>query len=495
MKIFHDVVVIGDGPSGISTFNRLKSNGVDAAIISCSSDLEESIYSRYSIIDNASPATWKFLSSTAHKIRKTIIPNSSDNLSNFTAVEYFGVGGLSNRWGAGCSKLDNSDIRIGDDLHKKIAAYYDAAEIQVGIQYYEHDLLDDYLGIFKQSKNSLNFPSVISFNIKQTEWAAIGKTRQAFIQNETNGRKTCNNCGGCFILCQNKTIYNARFQLAPDNQKIYPSSKVIKITKNDCQGYILTIVNAEGLQFSISTKIVVLAAGTIGTAKLVSTLHKNSTFETTLHHSVLARAVYFSLRKEPKSNFPMGQYIAKVKIDANKNSYISLTHGTSIPSSDIVDLLPIKNNLAYKLVNYFKRYLVVAMVFYPSDYSSYKIKVNNDSIKIVNKNPSRDFFKSHSLVSKRLRKIMRLNRLLTLPGFNTVLQPGLDIHYGGTIPIGPNEFENCMDNCEIRGMSNIYVVDASWMPRIPEKPHTFTLIANGLRVADEISLKLKTNYN
>ena len=48
-------------------------------------------------------------------------------------------------------------------------------------------------------------------------------------------------------------------------------------------------------------------------------------------------------------------------------------------------------------------------------------------------------------------------------------------------------------DCQVIGLSNVYVIDGSWLPRISEKPQTFTLVANAMRVADVVTEKIATN--
>lgn len=489
MNFTHEVVVIGDGPAGISFFKRYKSLNKDVALIT-SSDYphQENIYSRYSKVDNTTPITWKFLNSTNHQIGKREISSSVDSRGQFTSIEYFGVGGLSNRWGAGCSKLHAKDLGINESLMKRISDCYGEAEDQVGIYYQGNDLLDGYLGEFKESKIILNTSKTITFQVCDTKWVKIGRTRQAFLQVERGDRKPCNNCGGCFIYCQNKTIYNAQYLLEPSSKEIYASLRVVDLSR-DKGGYNLKLVNECGELSNITAKVIILAAGTIGSTRLLSTLIKKSTISN-FHHSMIARSIFFGFKREKINNFPMGQYIAQIKINESKNAYASLTHGTSIPTSDIVDLLPFKNNFIYTLVDFFKKYLVVAMIFYSSEFSNYKIQLGLGRFSFVDTELSPKFRLTHQSVLSRLKGIMKLNHLYTLPFLSSLLPQGSDIHYGGTIPIGPKEHINCTEDCEIRGFPNLYVVDGSWMPQIPEKAHTFTIIANAIRVADIVASRM-----
>jgi hypothetical protein len=485
----HEVVIIGDGPAAISFFNRIKKKRENVALITTSRyPHTENIFSRYSAIDLTSPSSWKFLNCSDHTIvkRENFLSNPKGN--KFTSIEYFGIGGLTNRWGAGCAKLNKNDLGIEGSLMNSIASYYQETEQQVGIYYQGNDALDDYLGEFSKSSKKLNSPYKITFPLFQTQWVKIGRTRQALLQVGNEYRKPCINCGGCFIYCQNKSIYNARYLLKASTEELYTSSTVTELSLAE-GGYRLNITNNYGESRNITSKFVILAAGTLGSTRLLSSLIGKTTFSN-FHHSIVARALFFSTRQEKVNNFPMGQYVAQIKIGDNKNAYASFIHGVSIPTSDIVDLLPIKNNLIYLMVNFIKKYLVVAMIFYSSEFSNYKIKLESGNLQFDNCNVSPYFKLSHKSALSRLKAIMNLNNLYKIPFLSVILPKGLDIHYGGTIPIGPNDYINCTEECEIRGFGNLYVVDGSWMPQIPEKPHTLTIIANAMRVADIVSSKL-----
>ena len=90
---------------------------------------------------------------------------------------------------------------------------------------------------------------------------------------------------------------------------------------------------------------------------------------------------------------------------------------------------------------------------------------------------------------KIVRKNFYKNNLILMPKILSKMLPGSDLHLGSTFPIGDKKYLNVSENCELNGMSNLFIIDGSWMPLIPEKPHTFTLMANAIRVADYIKKK------
>jgi choline dehydrogenase-like flavoprotein len=45
-------------------------------------------------------------------------------------------------------------------------------------------------------------------------------------------------------------------------------------------------------------------------------------------------------------------------------------------------------------------------------------------------------------------------------------------------------------DCEVSGMSGLYVVDGSVLPSLPAKSHTFTVMANALRAGTKLAERL-----
>ena len=404
----------------------------------------------------------------------------------FQYVDYQGVGGLSNRWGAGCAKLSKEDLGVSHSVYSDLVNYYEIAEKMMGIYYHGPDLLDEYAGSFKESLRKLNNPKTLIFKVLGDQYCEVGRSRQAILTEPNGDRGSCNNCGGCFVYCKNKSIFNARDLLAT-HTNYYEQSIATKIDKFKSH-YVVEIDSNDGA-FCILSECIIMAAGTLGTLKLISPLladHNSTSF----HHSQISRSIFVNFSKEKVNNFPMGQHLVRIKIDANNSAYASLTHAISVPTSDLLNTLPIKNRVLYWLLDKLKKHVVVAMIFYSSKYSNYRMHFAGGNIIKIDSAPSENFKLVNSGVVSRLNKFLSKNGLHSLSFMNSVLPLGSDIHYGGTIPLG-NDSLGCNENCEVNGLKNIYIIDGSWMPKISEKSHTFTLIANAIRVADIIAKRVK----
>jgi choline dehydrogenase-like flavoprotein len=64
-------------------------------------------------------------------------------------------------------------------------------------------------------------------------------------------------------------------------------------------------------------------------------------------------------------------------------------------------------------------------------------------------------------------------------------------HQSGTCRFGTDPASSVLDtNCKTHELDNLYIVDASFFPSIGAVNPTLTIIANALRVADEIKERL-----
>ena len=73
------------------------------------------------------------------------------------------------------------------------------------------------------------------------------------------------------------------------------------------------------------------------------------------------------------------------------------------------------------------------------------------------------------------------------PGMTRVLPRGTSVHYAGTMPMSVTPGKHtCAADCSSHAFPNLYVTDGASFPFLPSKNHTFTLMANAVRVAETI---------
>jgi len=474
-----DILVIGNGPSAVSFVEQIYDSH-NVTMISPGEIKDDAYFGKIRPCNSSSP--WKFSTQTGSE--------TSINLSDkFFQYEYKGPGGLSNSWGAGCSKLNYNDLGLKPEFLKQLEPYYSICEERVGLISHGSDSLDSYLGSFKKTGHAVKINPRFNFKNMSGDRLRLGYTRQAITTvNKSPNRMACPDCCGNFIHCKNGSVYNARNVLKDLKNKInlIENATAIKILSID-NGYSVTYEKNKKEEL-IKSCVLIIAAGTIESSKLIYSLlsskdkkYKNLSLK--LNHNPMTRLFFLSFKKSRVNNFPAGQIVGEIIYNQNNSFYLSLVDGISVPTSDILLNSPIKNKIVYNLINYIKKYLVFGFIFFPSIFSNSKINICPNSFMISHNENNNSLIRySRKVVRKNFYK----NNLILMPKILSKMLPGSDLHLGSTFPMGSKKYLNVSENCELNGMSNLFIIDGSWMPFIPEKPHTFTLMANAIRVADYI---------
>ena len=474
-----DILVIGGGPSAAAFCARIAEKGLKVTVV-CQGELSlPNLNTRLNDISGADKL-WKFNSS-----QKNLSVTSLDG-DEFCYHRIEGFGGLSNRWGAGMAKLVASDMGIPKEVSNAIRERQTFAERLLGDVHVVDDALSEYLGQFT---SDLNARPAVRGNLgqlkKSTRHVQPGLTRQAIIYQERDNcsRKPCNECGQCGIACGRGSMFNAAFTLYDlrNVHQVVPESTALSIERTDSGTYIVKVRNKHR-EIDLQANEVVLACGPLETFRLVNTCRGSSAKqETGLASNVMLRGLAFNPFGKPSQPGPVGKVVARIQIPEG-NAYASFVDGMSVPVSDWLSLLPIKNCMLARFIQFLRRYLIGYLIFFPSDYATNTI-IFNDGDAIIKHRLGRGFQKSSRIARRRLKLFFVRNSIIPIPFLTSKLKAGSDIHYGGTLPLG----EDTDINCQVIGLQNLFVIDGSWMPRISEKPHTFTLVANAARVADHIA--------
>ena len=77
-----------------------------------------------------------------------------------------------------------------------------------------------------------------------------------------------------------------------------------------------------------------------------------------------------------------------------------------------------------------------------------------------------------------------MQKLFVIPFTKKLLLSGQDIHYGGTIPMKKVPKKNeCDFNGELEGFEKLYITDASSLPFLAPKGHSFNSMVNSYYIA------------
>jgi choline dehydrogenase-like flavoprotein len=134
---------------------------------------------------------------------------------------------------------------------------------------------------------------------------------------------------------------------------------------------------------------------------------------------------------------------------------------------------------------------LVGNIFLPGHLTAASVKLQRDGSLFVTGNYSAAVEPLMKIVANKLRKFYRQLDCVLLPKSFTIGAPGSDIHYCGTFPmrLSPRLGQTSRYG-EIEGLKGVYIVDGACLPKLSEKSHTLTLMANADRIGRKLALDL-----
>lgn len=481
----NSIIVVGAGPAAAAFCTKLFEKGHKVTVILEGNLSRVSHQNRISKIDNGEEV-WK-LSNTQESVKVNL-----DEYQNFKHISIRGSGGLSSRWGGGIAKLTHIDMNIGETVANKIDSYYDFAHNMIGTNNNIGDPLSSYIGNFDSPhihREKLDHITRLKYS---TDKVVFGKSMQAIwhASHPETARKACNLCGHCSTFCGRGSFYNAQHSFENLNHfhQIFENTKVFDVKKSGA-GYEIVAVQG-GKQISLKADVLIMAAGPVNTYKILKkTLLAEISNSATILNTPVIRGVAFSPFHQMKKNTTVANTMACIEINPCEKAVVSFVNGSEIPVSDWLSFLPFKNRVLASFISVIRKYFMAYMIFFSSDNSQNTLEVVADEIQIKGQNKG-EFKATSKIALRQFKKFLLKNRFIDVPFLSAVLIPGRDIHYGGSLPMnGEGQFATNTE-CELVGNKNIFIIDGSWMPRMSEKFHTLTLMANAARVADNLSSRM-----
>jgi choline dehydrogenase-like flavoprotein len=518
MKAETEIIIIGAGPAGIAAAIPLVSAGIKVILLDAGKELNQNLsplaVERHDKIGNEFQAI-RNLGDYSPKFRVPWIADMFSQYSkeyalvseNFLAQGMLAPGGLSNAWGAGVACYDADDLKKSPINFAELKLSYQHLAKRMGISGENNDDLSAFFGndISLQAPTELDQLTKKLLSGYTKKRAAInqqgfylGKARNAVLTGDLAGRKGCTYCGMCLTGCANQSIYNAAYDLKwllrQPAFRYIPDVfvKEIETTReyNIVKG--IHTKSRENIQFTADK--ILLAAGAIGTAKLVlNALNLHSHRVPLLSSPTVAFAALLPSQlgqTAPERYFGLAQlsfFIRNASQTPSTNQdyafgNIFTAHG--LPTSDFISRTPLSRPIARKLMKFIQPSIVVANCFLPGALSKHSLSIDKDS----NIHLSGDYEPALqdwiALLKNRITKIFRQCGAVMLPGSFVQSLPGSDLHYAGTVPHqdSPKPYQ-AFSNGMVAGLQNVYVVDGAALTNLPAKPHTFSIMANADRIA------------
>lgn len=528
--MIHEVIIVGSGPTGIAAALGFVENGIKPLIldvghqpgndkpVNCNFyDYRKSHdsfdlmigknYDGLSNVMNKKNLPPKLTSPHMQFVIKDAEKMSPVNEKGFHVIQSFAMGGLANAWGAGLYRCIDDELINLPVQASELSPYYDKLTKEIGISGDDDDLTP-----FFDSTESLLPPLKLSIKSKRlffryqkkrkklnAQGIYLGRPRLGVLSEDYQNRSKYEYYNVETWLPNLPYIYTPSFtlqRLLKEDKIIYHKSVLVKCWSR--AGNYLTVhaVNInDRTNISFECRRLVLAAGTINTAKITLNSKKDFKIKLPLLDNPLIQIPLifpsFIGRKFETEAFGL----TNLNIILNFKKYNMRLQGsiielTSSARAVFYDKFPLSSKANLSLINVLSSSILVLFLYFPSskENSGY-LMLKPDSKLEVHSIPYKI---NKSIIKKIIRTFISMG-ILTNHRLVRYSTPGYAIHYAGTMPMVKNPAQDyqCNEWGEMHKERGVYVVDGSLFSYLPAKNISFTLMANSMRIADNISKKIK----
>lgn len=423
---------------------------------------------------------------------------------NFEATASFALGGLANAWGAGVYRFTEGDLAEFPIRASELAPCYDEVSNEMGISGAMDDLAP-FFGAEPELLPPMHLSRLASdilerFRSRKAAFErrgiTMGRTRLAVLTKPHRGRSAYEYKNLEFYRSYDPAVYNPVFtldQLVARNQVDLRTGYLVREYRETPEGVeVIARQLSTGNYETFTAKKLILAAGTLGTTKIV--LEANRDFEKRLPilDNPMACIPLFRLQQVGAAMEPHDSAFGQVNLiyrgGANLRPLQGTLYGTTGPlRSDLLFGFPLSicSNLVW--ARYFSPAMALLMLFYPGtpDPSNF-IRLGPDGALDINYD-----WKSDRIAERQFIRAFRSIGYLSTMGLCQYPAMGSSLHYAGTLPMtaDPGPYQTAGDG-RLYGTKNVYVTDGACFSALPAKNLTFTIMANALRIVRNLQRSL-----
>ncbi|NQV82520.1 MAG: GMC family oxidoreductase [Rhodospirillales bacterium] len=522
------VIVVGSGPSGVSVALALLEGGVDVHMIDAG-DEPSSVpaLDRPTLAElrtGAPGAAEHLLGSDlsglrdmreySPKLRTAAEPGTVSEYTrrnrieaeNFRLVGGLSRGGLSNIWGAVASVFDAEDLADSPISYDDLLPSYRVIAERIGISGSQDDDMTAFHGVDLPLQPPLELSPTAQLlwdnyqHRKPDPGFRLGHSRNAVLSEDHRGRGACSLDMMCMWGCRRRAIYSAADDVAELLKKpgfTLQSNVVIdKIVRKDGQ-YLVIGTDTAGAQLRISASRVILAAGTLASSRLVlDHLDRLDAQIPLLTCPSMAMALWMPGRLgDPlaERGYGMAQLSFSMDLANPENASVlgQLYTAEALAVPDLVAHSPFTRPGSIKLMRGLMSGLLLGFVYFPGKFSQNRLwltrQPDGKTTLRVKGGYAETFPAAVRSVRKKLARQFRRAGAWWLPGSTKVYEPGAEVHYGGSLPMG----SATTTSGEVIGAEGLYVVDGSILNTMPAKHHTVTMMANADRIGRILAKRLR----
>jgi choline dehydrogenase-like flavoprotein len=419
----------------------------------------------------------------------------------FEPVVSFALGGLANVWGAGLYRYGDLDLQgfpVGaEDLHP----HYDRLTLEIGIAGGDDGLTRFFGptdGLLPPVRLSPVFEKLLQRSDRRPSVAGrglfLGRPRLGLLTVPHGDRLPYAYHGLEFFQAGDPAVYSPALtldRLARQGRIRYRGGMHVERYQPRADGIDVHARDlGSGELVTFKCRRLLLAAGTLGTARLVLRSHD----DTRTRLPLLDNPVSYMPLVDPwaiggaeERRFFPGVSLNAVFYPprATEPIQMSLYGMAGVLKSDFAFEFPLALRGMLAANRLLAPALVMVQLFYPDERRpACHVGLGEDQALEISYHPP-----TLRRVESDLLPLFRRLGLWGRRSLCRTLPPGSSFHYAGTLPMtrdpgGPYETDTLG---RPGGSGRVHVVDASVFPRLPSKNHSFTMMANAHRIAARLA--------
>lgn len=504
---------VGHPPSNISnpegSFNDLKSNLNDPIEYFLGKDFQAVIFPDSKAEYYGFPPNKDYVFNG--------IPYNQVRTIGFSPLMSFAEGGLAEVWTGGCYPFTDDDLTEFPFTYKDIEPYYEEVSNRIGITGVNDDLVK-FFPYHKKLMNPIELDEHSQYLLKSYEKKRrflnenlgffLGRSRTSILSQDKEDRKKCNYNGRCLWGCPTKAFYTPSITLRECmsySNFDYVRDEYVSYFKFNSGNKITSVVT-----FSIKNNNVyeykadrlILAAGTLSSSKIfLSSIFRDSGTEIKLKGLMDNRQImspFINMKMIGKKYNPKSYQYHQLAIGLKSENGQGDVHAliTTLKTAlyhPIIQRIPcdIKTSI-FLFRNLHSALGVININFSDRRRVSNYLTLQTTSRAaqpqmVIYYAPEEDERDRIKITLKKLNKALRKLQCIMPTGMFHVRPMGASVHYAGTIPMANKNTQYTTSKfCESHDFKNLYFADGTTFPFLPAKNLTFTLMANAVRIAENV---------
>ena len=418
--------------------------------------------------------------------------------SSFDVQMSFALGGLANAWGGGLYRFNDNDLSKFPIGPSDLNSFYDRLTSSIGISGAKDDLREFYQSTkYLQPEFLLDPISDHTYNsyLNKKKYfndknLFMGRTRLALLSEEHNGRSACDYTGLEFFKPNIPASYNPSYTINPilKQENVSYKKKHLVISYKEYEGYVEVITRNidDNALVNFQCKKLILASGPINSAKIVLSSNSDTSSKLPILDNPISFVPLMTLKwlgKKYPSKFFAGANLNIVYNGSLTEHPVQMSfyspHG-ALRSDLLFDApLPFMGSL-FSSRSILPALGIIQVFYHDEPVSSNYLSLNKDnSLKIEYSVKELGSLEKFLISSFRKIGLWGHSSLCRYP------LAGSCYHYAGTLPMTKNPTKSYQTDIygKLFDSDRVHIVDASLFPFLPAKNHSFTVMANAMRIA------------